>query len=109
VLGQVRVYRIADLRGRYAVLSVTTSSHDVPLKYITLKYLQPGHELIGEVRLEAMCELHKLQKDRLSEPFGEPEQVKSMTQQSRLHAWLRKMAMAAGMKDKKPVAQRKAA
>lgn len=107
VMGRVQVYRIADANGKYAVLSCTSQGSDVKVIYITLKFLQEGHELAGKLPLNTMVELHKLLKESLGTPQGEFAQRKS--EQGVLHGWLRSRALAAGLKDKKPVAQRKAA
>lgn len=107
VSGGVHVYRIADANGKYAVFSCTSQGNDVKVIHVTLKFLQNRHELTGKVPLETMCELHKLRKETLGNPFGEHKT--QMENQGKLHAWLRSRALAAGMKDKKPVAHRKVA
>ncbi len=105
VTGRVQVYRIADVNGKYAVFSLTSAGNDVKVIYVSLKFLQDGHELTGKVPLETMCELHKLRKETLGNPFGEHKT--QMENQGKLHAWLRKVAMAAGVKDKPSQKERK--
>jgi hypothetical protein len=107
VTGRVQVYRIADSNGKYAILSLTSEGEKCKVIRITLKFLQDGHELIGKVPLETMCELHKLRKEFLGNPFGDHKT--QMENQGKLHAWLRTVAMAAGLKDKPAQKQRKEA
>ncbi len=106
VMGQVKVYRIADKNGKYAVLSLTSQGEVVKVVRITLKFLQEGHELEGVLPLETLVELHKLKRDYLGKPHGQFEQ--QQRNQGVLHAWLRKVAMGAGIKDKPAVKLAKA-
>jgi hypothetical protein len=98
VMGRVKVYRIADKNGKYAVLSLTSQGEVAKVVRITLKFLQEGHELEGGLPLETMVELHKLKREYLGKPHGPFEQQQK--NQGVLHAWLRKVAMEAGIKDK---------
>jgi hypothetical protein len=98
VTGSVRVYRIADASGKYAVLSLSSVGNDIKVIYINLRYIEEGHEIEGQIELGTMCELHKLCKESLGIPFGENKE--KMENQVKLHRWLRKTAMAAGLKDK---------
>jgi len=97
ISGREQVYRIAGENGKYAVLALS-SIGDIGFKEVTirLKYLECGHELDGQVSEGVFVKLHNLKKESLGQPFGEHAQ--SMLEAGRLHAWIRKIAMAAGVK-----------
>ncbi len=98
VMGRVQVYRIADQNGKYAVMSLSSKGDVVKVVQITLQYLQDGHELEGQLTMGTLVELHKLARVSLGTPHGlYAEQQKN---QGVLHAWLRKVALDAGIKDK---------
>ncbi len=101
VLGGIeKVYRFADESGKYAVMSCTSEVRPIIGKIIRieLKYLEVGHYLDGKCSLGIMVELHKLNRESLGRPHGQYEQ--QQRNQGVLHAWLRRVASAAGIKAK---------